>query len=787
MSIKHFIALLLFTVLTASSAQAGMWKQHRSYVGSSIQNLYDAGDKVYYMNCNKLFQFDKSTCQTKALGRHNGLAENTVAQIYYDWENRLLFVSYDDSNIDVIDSNGAVTNIPNIKDYVARVHNATFDEDNYILSYADKTIRDITFAKGNAYVTIGYGYAIVDESTFQITQFTELGKSVTLNSVAVMGNMLVITTNTNIYYGPIGQEDPIHTYKHRSSNFTDSRLYPIDSISTFVLNPTLSRLYRYEMTSPDAAATYTKLVESIPTSVQKTPNGYIANFAGESFYYTIDATGKTATQASTIAEFASCDPLGDGTVWINDADGLHADGSSTTYATNTLSMSQPYWLKYNAAINKLYVANSGPNMLTVNTTTASNAIDTYDGTTWQKNTPYTSKGGGYEFVFCPSDPTTYVRASWSKGVHKVTNDQLVTVYNQTNAPFGSLRPQPAFDKQGNLWVVTSYNDTDCPVAVLPADKFAKTSVSKKNWFKPEGLWKLGTSKMQGSRFLISKKNNVKFYFDGDLSMGQLLGSIICFDNHNDDPTVGNYDIINHNNFIDQNGISVGWLYPKHMEEDKDGLIWVGHMSGLFAFDPDEAFNPQPRCIRPHAVDIESGESHILCEGFAVYDFGIDSDNNKWIATGGDGLFFVSPDGTKIFEHLTTRNSDIPSDIVYCVECDTVNNHIYVVTDAGVAEYIPGENAVATNYDNVYVYPNPVKPDFTGYIEINELMSDSYVTITDRNHNIVAQLGPVSGQALWDGIGTDGNFVPTGMYNVYAAQGTYPDTTGAPMATVLIIK
>ena len=783
MSIKHFISLLLLTALTATAAQSGTWKQHSRYLPQAIQNLYDAGDKVYYMNCNALFQFDKTTRQTRQLGNHNILSESAVQQIFYDWENKLLFVSYDDSNIDIIDEHGTVTNISNIKDYVARAHNAKLDEDNKLESYSDKVIHDITFANGTAYVAIGFGYATIDEATLQVTKFVELGQTLTVNSVAVKDNLMLILTNANLYFGPVGQENPIQTYKHKGANFSGSRLYPIDGNSTFVLNPSLNGLYRYEMDLTGGTATATKLVTASPSSVQKTPTGFIANFAGESFYYTIDATGKTATKASTAAEFASCDPLGDGTVWINDANGLHTSGSSTNYAVNAMSMSSPYWLKYNAAMDKLYVSNSAPNLLNISASNASNIIETYDGTTWKKSTPYASLGSGYEFVLCPSDPYTYVRASWSSGLHKVRNDALVTTYNKDNALMGKFKAQPAFDKQGNLWVVSSYKADECPVAVLPADKFSKTTSRVSYWYAPQELLRLNTGSMQGSRFIISKKNNVKFYTDGNLSLGLLTGSIFCFDNHNDDPTAGKYELANYNSFFDQNNIAVGWLYIKHMEEDKDGLIWVGHDGGLFAFDPDEAFKLQPHCLRPHV----NGSSTILCQGIAVYDFGIDRDNNKWIATGGDGLYFVSPDGTEIFEHFTTANSDIPSDIVYCVECDTVNDRVFIVTNTGLAEYCPGEPGVAADFDHTYVYPNPVKPDFTGYIEINGLMTGSYVTVTDREHNVVAQFGPVSGQALWDGCGADGDRVPTGVYNIYAAQGASPDVAGTPLTTVLIVK
>ena len=73
------------------------------------------------------------------------------------------------------------------------------------------------------------------------------------------------------------------------------------------------------------------------------------------------------------------------------------------------------------------------------------------------------------------------------------------------------------------------------------------------------------------------------------------------------------------------------------------------------------------------------------------------------------------------------------------------------------------------------------------IKIGNLMSDTHVTITNRDGVIVKQLGPVTGQALWDGCGADGERVPTGIYNIYATQGSTALPTGKPLTTVLIIK
>lgn len=779
---KHYFFFMLL-MLTVATSSAGTWKMHNYYVTTNIQNIFDTGDKVYYLNSNALFQFDKATATTTAFNSQNALSDNTISQIYYDADNQLLFVAYLNANIDVIDAAGKVTNISNVKDALIRVYNYTISNGN-ISSYSSKQINDITFADGMAYVATGYGYVAIDESTLEVVNDNVFGQgNNNINSVTILGgNRVVILTNTGCYYGPKGVQNPFSSYTVKSGSYTDGKLFPINNQSAFVLGATA--LYHFDFSGSSVAVT--TLVSAKPTSVQKTSTGYIANFAGLQYYYTIDATGKTATKASTTAGFASSCPSGDGTVWISDANGLHVRNSATYYKVNAMTTNQPYWLKYNTAMDLLYVGVTARNGNNVINDMATNAVNTYNGSVWADATTY-STSPGYEFVFNPLDSTTYFRASWDKGIHKVTNNVLKLNYTSNNSKIGTFKAHPAFDKYGNMWVVSSYGNASCPAAVLPKAKVANNSVAKSDWFQPTGLQALNTGNMQRSRFVISKLNNVKIYSDCDYLSTKMQGRIMCWDNFNVDPTVDNYRFVSISHFTDQDDKQVDWTYLYHMEEDAEGLIWVGHTSGLFVFNPSVVFDEHPRTTRPTVTSATMEEDKgYLCDGFTVYDIGVDGSNNKWIATN-NGLYFASADGTTVFEHFTTQNSDIPSNTVYSVECDPVHNRVYIYTDQGFAEYVADGDAAMVNFDNVYAFPNPVEPDFTGMIKIANLMADTYIAITDHTGSVVTRIGPVMGSALWDGTGANGERVATGLYNIYAAQGAQPATTGTPQATVMIIR
>lgn len=784
---KKCLTVVMLLVLAVATASAGTWKMHSSYVTKLIQNVFDTGDKIYYVNSQRLYQFDKATTRTIALSKQNILSENRVSQIYYDWENNLLFVAYLNSNIDVIDGNGKVTNISNIKDIIVRVHSYSLNsETGDLQDYTGKEIYDINFANGRAYVATGYGYVCIDESTMQVVRNYDLGRKI--NSVAVVGDLMLILSKSYCYYGEIEDPDPINNYSKEfgpGNSFNDCRMYPLNDHAVFVMAP--KKIYRYDF-SGGVPSLSVLVSDSVCTNIQKTTTGFIANFAGKAYYYTINAEGTTATKVSGAIASATSNPEGDGTVWINDANGLHIKGSSTNYKMNSLTTESPFWLKYNGDLNKLYAGTSGPiALINMVATNVANVINTYDGSDWHNATAYSASGAGYDFVFNPLNPAMYVRAGW-KNLYKVVNDQLVTTYNNNNSLLGVKKSHPAFDNNGNMWVISPYrgpNDAVVPtVSVLPKDKVELTTSQKSYWFSPALLEAVYTGTMQRTRFLVSKKNNVKIFCDCDMR-GKTTGLIYCWDNDNEDPAVDNYHLSSISHFIDQNNSQIDWSYINHIEEDREGLFWVGHTMGVFVFDPDVVFEEYPHGVRPYVSNFSEGKGY-LCESYSVYDIGVDRNNNKWLASD-NGVYYTSPDGTEIFNHFTTENSDIPSNMVYTVECDTVNDRVYIYTDNGLAEYVVDGDAASINFEDVYAFPNPVEPDFTGLVKIANLMENTYLTITDREGNVVAQMGPVMGSALWDATGTDGERLPTGLYNIYAGQGGQPAVNGSPQATIMIIK
>ena len=68
-------------------------------------------------------------------------------------------------------------------------------------------------------------------------------------------------------------------------------------------------------------------------------------------------------------------------------------------------------------------------------------------------------------------------------------------------------------------------------------------------------------------------------------------------------------------------------------------------------------------------------------------------------------------------------------------------------------------------DNVWAYPNPVNPDYTGLISIVGLTLNADVKILSANGALIAEGKSNGGTFTWDGCDREGNRVSSGIYMV----------------------
>jgi hypothetical protein len=203
--------------------------------------------------------------------------------------------------------------------------------------------------------------------------------------------------------------------------------------------------------------------------------------------------------------------------------------------------------------------------------------------------------------------------------------------------------------------------------------------------------------------------------------------------------------------------------------DHDGELWIGTDEGLVVlYSPDNVFDGSGnRDARPILFEEEGVVQKLLGEN-PVSAIHVDGGNQKWLGTRGAGLFLVSPDGLQTIHQFTAENSPLLSNTILSVATDPNTGELIIATDAGLIGFrgIATPGYVGTNPELV-VYPNPIRPGYTGPLFIQGNTGDARIKITDVSGALVNDLQAAGGQAQWDGNKIDGSAVASGVYLIYA--------------------
>lgn len=246
--------------------------------------------------------------------------------------------------------------------------------------------------------------------------------------------------------------------------------------------------------------------------------------------------------------------------------------------------------------------------------------------------------------------------------------------------------------------------------------------------------------------------------------------------------------------LDQDGKSFQPTQFTCLAEDQRGHVWMGTTSGVISIT-----NPAKACdadFRINRIKVPrndgSGLADYLLESDKIVAIAVDNSNRKWLGTEASGLFLVSENGDEIISHFTTDNSPLPSNTITALYADPTSSSIFIGTLAGLYEYSSTSGPAKADYSEAYAYPNPVTPDYSGWITIAGLMNSSLVKIVDSSMNLVYQTTSEGGTAMWDGCDISGSRVRSGVYYVLASTQTdsssiSSSSTGDVVAKILIVN
>lgn len=392
-------------------------------------------------------------------------------------------------------------------------------------------------------------------------------------------------------------------------------------------------------------------------------------------------------------------------------------------------------------------------------------VHVWDGTTWGHYEQPTEAQLGHknvDYLCMDFDPLKegHVMVGAKSGLYEFQDGKFVKCYNRDNSPLESATADKSknyvmatgvkYDPTGNLWVLNSQITN--PLKMLGKD--GEWSVMNNIGLTKDNAWDV-------KELFLSPTYGYMWFVNSYWEETKLY----AYDYHNDKL----YDV-GGPTYTNEDYATIKPYYLFHVTEDKNGNIWVASSAGPLYLTPNDVKNGGG-LVTQHKVPRNDGTNlaDYLLSNVETRCIAVDGGNRKWIATS-NGVFLISDDCNTQVEHFTTDNSPLLSNTVHYVLVDPNSSTVYFATDKGLCSYqsdatTPNEKMTK---DNVYAYPNPVTPDYTGDITIVGLSYNADVKIVTTNGTLVNQGRSTGGSYRWNGCDLKGKRVASGIYMVETA-------------------
>ena len=737
-----FIICLMQNLL--GMAQIGAWKAYPAYY--NITEIQPAGKIIYVLASNGLYAYNSNDHSIQTFDKSTVLSDVDIAHIAYNKSAKCLFILYKNYNIDLLSSNGTVKNL---SDYYSKVMTD------------DKTVNFITIDNIYAYLSTGFGIIKINMRDGEINETYYLKEKT--KSCTILNNQIFAAVNNKILKGDTSKN--LLDYK----NWTTFSTLNVDQL--FQINSQLIGSVNGSLYSIHSDGTYQKIYEPLYTQVSQQDDKII--FLRPDHFYVLQ-------NSNEISEY-------------------DAKYSSIAYDSNI----NKYWIgNIQGQLQQMVISNNELSVdKNVNIKVEGPKYNNFGFLKFDKETLY-SCGGGYEVLgdqYLPGNiQTMNAEDQWSTygdslqaivghdyldnvtldldpnnkkhlftggrtGLYEFNDGQFIKNYSFNNSLLQSALPTNnpnyvlvkgmKFDNQGNLWILNSQAKSQSLLELTKNGEWI-------SHHKPELMYNNQRSlgAMQG---MIFDSRNLLWFVNDHWD----IPSFYCYQ-----PTSDQLNA--YTTFINEDGKIVPVTYVHCVMEDLDHNIWIGTDVGPLVLNDSQIGNSTDVEFDQIKVPRNDGTNlaDYLLNGVDIISMAVDGAGRKWFGTKSNGAYLISQDNLQQIHHFTVDNSKLLSNTVQSIAIDDKNGKVFFGTSKGLCSYssdASGANDEMTK-DNVYAYPNPVEPNYSGLITVIGLTFNADVKIVTSNGILVAQGKSHGGTFTWDGSDLKGNRVASGVYMVQTA-------------------
>jgi len=709
--IYHIIFLLIYPIFIFNSpAQDKHWVDLYSYL--SVFNIQATEGKIYAQSENAIFIYDEISGEIEKISSVNGLSGDKISNFYYHQSLQKLFVFHEGGLIEVIDNQKNIYKTPDLA-Y------------NTFIPTEKKILNDLFVQDNLLYLATGYGVSIynLENNEFGDTYYTgDNAGFENISDVEIINNQIYVATEN-------GLKTALTT-----DNLIDFNVWQTTDDRNFTkLNQINGKLLcAYGDTLYEEENGQFNTIVSTGYEIKNIRVNELINIVTDNRIITLN-NSYVVTQTYTDNEFYD-DVFNDaidynGFIYIgtnkhgilksslsgSNYEEIHPDSPLSNHVFAVDARNRHCWIVYgdHRQFNPYPLYYQG--------------VSSYQEDRWI-NIPYENFNvSDLSFVkINPNDINEVYVASAKNGLFRIKNNQIDAYFNEFNSPLVNYADNGVrvfainFDHENNLWVTQR----------------SRPALLK---LKPDDTWETVS--------LLSVLPDLDDYHgfdelivdtDNNIWLGTEYRGII------------GYNPASRQIIANKNGIEPSdFTYITALDIDKDNTMWVGNQYGLRIMpNPQKMFDDPSATFVPIKIVYED-EVQLLMDGQNIVDISVDGSNNKWIATLGSGVYYLSEDGTKTIYHFTKENSPLPSDEIYDIAIDGETGIVYFATFNGLIAFKGTATESADNLDDVYAFPNPANLKIHNNVTIRGLKEGFSVKIIDIEGNLVFETLSKGGSINWD--------------------------------------